>query len=119
VVEDLAHGHRLLAVGGELRPQLRDRRVVAEQAALGEDVGHGRGRPLADREVVEHGAGVDRTSGGGVGDAGDGVDHLLAAPVGGDLDAALGSRLDQLVDGLLDLLLHVAHDRLLVRGWQP
>ena len=105
VVEDLAHGHGLLAVGGELRPQLGDRRVVAEQAALGQDVGHGRGRALDDREVVEQRAGVDRAAAGRVGDAGHGVDHLLAVAVDGDLDAPLGPGLDQLVDRLLHLLL--------------
>ena len=46
VVEDLADGHGLLAVGGELRPQLGDQGVVAEQAALGQQVDHGRSRPL-------------------------------------------------------------------------
>jgi hypothetical protein len=109
VVQDLAHGHGLLAVGAELRPQLGDRRVVAEQAALGQDVGDGAGRRLADRVVVEHGAGADRGAGPGVGEAGDGADHLLAVPVGGHLDALLGAGPDQLVDRLLDLLLELAH----------
>jgi len=48
-----------------------------------------------------------------VGDARDGVDHQIAVPVDGDLQAPLGARLDQLVDGFPDLLLDVVHDLLL------
>src|SRR6266566_2114491 len=123
VGRDAGHAHRmgqgvpdgggLLAVGAELRPQLDDGGSVAEQPALHEHVGDGRGRALADRVAVERRAGGHRPSGGGVGDAGDGVDHLLAVPVHGHLQAALGSGLDQLVDGLLHLLLKVVHDPLL------
>ena len=43
--------------------------------------------------------------------AGYGVEHLLAMLVDGDLQTPLGSGLDELVDGFLDLLLNVAHDR--------
>jgi hypothetical protein len=111
VVQDLAHGHGLLAVGAELRPQLGHRGVVAEQAALGQDVGHGRGRALDDGVVVEDGAGVDRPAAGRVGDPGDGVHHLLPVPEHGHLDAPLGAGVDQLVDDLLDVLLQLAHAR--------
>jgi hypothetical protein len=37
--------------------------------------------------------------------------RVLAVPVDGDLQATLGSGLDQLVDGFLDLLLDVVHYR--------
>jgi hypothetical protein len=46
-----------------------------------------------------------------VGDACDGVDHQVTAPVYGDLQTPLDSRLDQLVDDFLDLFLKVFHDR--------
>jgi hypothetical protein len=111
VVEDLAQGDGLLAVGRELRPQLGHRGVVAEQPALGQPVDDGAGRGLADGVVVEHGAGVDRPPGGRVGHPGDDVHHLLAVLVDGHLDAPLGARGDQLVDDLLDLLLELAHGR--------
>src|SRR4029450_2890589 len=109
MVQDLAHGHGLLAVGAELRPQLGDRGVVGEPAALGELVGDGGGRALDDRGAVEHGARVDRAGGVRVGAPRDGADHPLAVAVDGDLEPALGSGPDQLVDGLLHILLDVAH----------
>jgi hypothetical protein len=109
VVEDLTDGDGLLAVGGELGPQLGHRGVVAEQSPLGQPVDDGAGRRLADRVVVEDGARVDRPPAVGVGDPGDGVDHLLAVAVDGDLDASLGAGVDQLVDDLLDVLLQLAH----------
>jgi hypothetical protein len=77
-------------------------------------VGDRRGGALDDREVVEHGAGVDRAAAGRVGNAGHGVDHLFAVPVDGDLDAPFGPGLDQLVDRLLHLLLEFLHAGLLV-----
>lgn len=50
-------------------------------------------------------------SGRRVGDTRDGVDHQLTVSVHRDLHTALGARFDQLVDGLLDLLLNVGHHR--------
>jgi len=47
-----------------------------------------------------------------VGDARDGVDHRLAVPVDGDLQTPLGTGFDEIVDGFLDLLLKVIHDRI-------
>jgi hypothetical protein len=110
--QGVAHGRLLLAVGAELRPQLDDRGVVAEEAALGEHVRHRGGHTLAHRVGVEGGVRGHRTPGFVVGDARDGVDHLLALLVDGDLQAPLGARLDQLFDGFLDLLLDVVHERL-------
>src|SRR5829696_3209038 len=107
----MSHGDGLLAVGTELRPQLCDRRVVAEHAALDEHVDQGRGHSLADRIGVEHGVRPDRTPSRRVSNAGDGVDYRFAVLVDGDLQATLGAGLDQLVDGFLDLLLNVVHDR--------
>src|SRR5215208_6056308 len=80
-------------------------------STLGEHVDHGRSHSLADRVAEERRVRGDRTSGCRVGDARDGVDHLLAAPVDGDLQSPLGSGLDQLVEGLLDSLLNVGHYR--------
>jgi hypothetical protein len=86
-----AHGGGLLAVGAKLRPQLHDRGVVAEEPPLGEHVCHRRGHALADRVAVDRGVRRDRTAGRRVGDARDGVDHLVAMAVDGDLQAPLGS----------------------------
>src|SRR5918997_1887534 len=88
-------------------PQLCDSRVVAEHAALDEHVDQGRGHGLADRIGVEHGVRLDRTPGRRVGGVRDGVYHLLAVPVYGDLQAPLRSRVDKHIDGFLDLLLNV------------
>jgi hypothetical protein len=105
------YGRGLLAVGAELRPQLDDSCVVAKEATLCEHVRYGRGRTLAGRISVEGGVRHDRTPDFVVGDARDGVAYQVTAPVYGDLQTPLGSRLDQLVDGFLDLLLKVFHDR--------
>lgn len=99
----------LLAAGTEFGPELDDRRVVAEAAALGQDMDDGRGRSLANREVVEgcvrgHGTFACR-----IGDARHGVDHEVRSPVRGDLDSTLASGLDQLVNGVLHQLLGIFH----------
>src|SRR5215217_4299367 len=107
----MSHGNGLLAVGTELRPQLHDPRVVAEHAALDEHVDQGRGHSLADRIGVEHSVRPDRTPSRRISNAGDGVDYRFAVLVDGDLQATLGFGLDQLVDGFLNLLLNVVHDR--------
>jgi hypothetical protein len=52
VGEHLGNGDLLFAVGAELRPVLGDRRVVVEQAVLGEHVHDGRGRPLAVDQLL-------------------------------------------------------------------
>jgi hypothetical protein len=44
----------------------------------------------------------------------EGVDHQITMPVEGALQAPLGTRLDQHVDGFPDLLLDVVHDLLLL-----
>jgi hypothetical protein len=111
VGQHVSHGDGLLAVGTELRPQLCNRRVVAKHAALDEHVGQGRSHGLAYRIGVEYGVRLDQTPGRRVGGARDGIDHLLTVPVYGNLQAPLVSRVDQLVDGFLDLLLSVVHDR--------
>jgi hypothetical protein len=111
VCQDVAHGRGLFAVGAEFRPQLNKRGVVIERATLCEHVRYGRGRTLAGRVGVEGGVRHDRTPGFVVGDACDGVDHQVTAPVYGDLQTPLDSRLDQLVDDFLDLFLKVFHDR--------
>jgi len=79
-------------------------------------VRHGRGRALADRVAIERRVRLDGTPGLRVGDASDGVNHLLAVPVDGDLQAPLGPRFDQPVDGFLDLLLKVVHDLIPLRS---
>jgi hypothetical protein len=79
------HGRGLFAVGSKLRPQLDDSGVVAEEATLDENVRNGRGRALACRVGVDRRVRRDRASGCRIGDARDGVDHQLAAPVDGDL----------------------------------
>jgi len=100
-----------LAVGAKLGPEVHYRRVVAEQPAVHEHVrNRGRGA-FADREVIEGRARGDETPSCRVGDARDRIDDQLAAPVGGHLDAPLGSRFDELVDRILDLPLGAAHDR--------
>jgi hypothetical protein len=110
VRQDVPHGRGLLTVGTELGPHLDDRRVIAEQPTLHEHMRHGRGRALANRVAVDRRVRRDATPGLRVGDASDGVGHLLTVPVDGDLQAPLGSRFDQPVDGFLDLLLKVVHD---------
>jgi hypothetical protein len=82
-------------------------------------VRHGRGRTLADRVVVERCVRRDPTSGRRVGHTRDGVNHQLTVSVHRDLDASLRARLDQLVDGLLDLLLDVGHHCFLSRLRSP
>jgi hypothetical protein len=111
LAQRVANGGLFLAVGAELRPQLDDPRVVVEDTTLGEDVDHGRGHALADRVAKERRLGGHRTSGRGIGDARDGVDYRLAVAVDGDLQAPLGPGVDQPVDGFLDSLLDVVHDR--------
>src|SRR5688572_13469900 len=71
---------------------------------------HGRGRTLTDRVAIERRVGSDGTPGLWVGNAGDGVGHLLVIPVHGDLQTALRSRLDQSVSGFLYTGLDVVHD---------
>jgi hypothetical protein len=72
---------------------------------------HRRRGAFSDREVVERRPGGDGPSGPGVGDPGDNVHHQFAVVVDGDLDASLGPRLDELVDGLLYQLLRAGHRR--------
>jgi hypothetical protein len=48
VVEDVPHGHGLLAMGAELRPEVYYRGVISEEAALRQDVRHRRGGALDD-----------------------------------------------------------------------
>lgn len=50
VPHHLADGGLLLAVGRELRPVLRDRRLVIDQPPIGEPVDHGGGHALGGRE---------------------------------------------------------------------
>src|SRR6267142_1699214 len=113
VAQDVAHRHLLLAVGAKLRPDVDERSVIAEQAALGEDVSQRRGRAFDDREVVEGSVRPDRPSGRRIGDARDGVDDQLAAPVDRDLYTPLNSGIHEDIDGLLDtpldLRLDLAH----------
>src|SRR5215208_2654959 len=71
----------------------------------------GRGHALADREAEERRVGCDRTPGRRIGDACDGVDHQFAVSIHRDLLAPLDSRFDQLVNGLLNLLLNIGHYR--------
>jgi hypothetical protein len=110
MVQDLAHGDRLLAMGAELGPEVDDRRVVAEQTALNQEVRNRGRRAFDDREVIEGRARGDGTPGCRVGDTRDRIDEQLAVPVDRHLHSALGSGLDQLVDFVLDLLLRAAHD---------
>ncbi len=72
---------------------------------------HGRGHTLTNREAEERCVRRDWTSGCRVGDARDSVDYQVAVSVDGYLQTPLGSGLDELVDGFLDLLLKVVHDR--------
>jgi hypothetical protein len=105
------HGRGLLAAGAELWPQLDDQCIVVEDATLGEHVDHRRGHTLAYRVAKKRRVRRNRTSGCRVGGASDGVDYRLAMPVHGDLQAPLGSILDQPVDLFLNLLLGTVHKR--------
>ena len=111
VGEHLTHGHVLLAVGRELRPDLGHLGVVAEVPARHAEVRAGRGQALADRPVVEGRGTGDRSSRCRVGDARDGVDDQVVSVVHRHLEAALGARRDEGVDGVLHPLLEVSHDR--------
>jgi hypothetical protein len=111
VRQRVPHGCTLLAVGAELGPQLHDQGVVAEEAALYEHMRHGGGRTLADRVGVEWRIRGDLATAFRVGYARDGVYQRLALAVDGGLQTPLGPRVDQPVDGFLDLRLNVAHDR--------
>src|SRR4028119_1833298 len=142
----MTHGGGLLAVGAELGPQLDDGSVVAEDAALGEHVYHCRGYALADRKTKERRIRRYQTFGRRISDARDGVDHRVALPadrhmadprgpgprpaaargavdhrvalpVDRHLQTPLGSGLDNPVDGFLDLLLDVVHDRSPSQWW--
>src|SRR5215217_9358448 len=73
--------------------------------------------PLTNRVAEEQCVRGDGASGFGVGNASDGVDHWLTIAVDGDLQTLLGSGLDEPVDGLLDLVLDVGHDRSPPRSW--
>src|SRR5829696_8827004 len=117
VREDVPHSSGLLPVGPKLGPQLDDRRVVAEEAALYEHVRHGRGRALADRVAIERRVRLDGTPGLRVGDASDCLSYLLAVPVDSDLQTPLDSRLDQLVDEFLYLILDFGHDPTPFQGY--
>src|SRR5215210_756512 len=107
VRQHLPHGRSFFAVGPELRPQLNHGRVVAEEAALDEHVCHGRSRTLSDGVGVERSVRGDYTTGLRIGDTGDCIDYLLALPVDGNLQASLGTGLNEIVDGLPDSLLKV------------
>src|SRR3989454_3914889 len=108
VVEDVANGHTLLAVGAEFWPQLGDPGVVAERPALGQHVDQGRGRRLAHRVAVDGRLRRKRPSACRIRDPRHGIDDLLAALIDGDLEASLGPRFHHLVDGLLDVRLKAA-----------
>jgi hypothetical protein len=107
--EHVTHGCALFAVGPELRPHLHHGRVVIEEPALDEHVRHGGRRTLAHGVGVERRVRCNRTPGLGVGEARDRVYNLLTVTVDGDLQTSLGSRLDQFVDSILDLLLEFSH----------
>jgi hypothetical protein len=104
----VADGRFLFAVGAKLGPQPDESSVVIEFSTLYEHVRHG--RAIADRVGVEWRVRSDQASGRRVGDANNGVYHQVATPVYGYLQTALGTGLDEPVDGLLDLLLKVVHE---------
>ena len=78
-----AHRNVFLAVGRELRPVLRDRRVDVEVATLREHRREDRGHPLRRREAQDDGVLLPRATGLSVGDAAPQVDHRLAVLVHG------------------------------------
>jgi hypothetical protein len=115
--QHVAHGSGLFTVGAELGPKVYDRCVVAEQTTLDEHMRHRRGRALAHRVAIERRVRLDGTPGLRVGDASDCVGYLLAVPVDSDLQTPLGSRLDQLVDDFLYLILDFGHDPTPFQGY--
>ena len=110
VIQDVPHGDGLLSVGAELGPELDNRRLVAKQAALRQDMDNRRGRGLHDREAVKRRVRRHRTSAGRIGSARHGVDHQVGSTIYGHLQAALSAGIHELVDGGLYLLLGVGND---------
>src|SRR6266498_1454958 len=96
-------------MGPELGPDVGDRSVVLEDAAVDQDVRDRRGRGLAGGGAVEESVRSDWAAGRGGGDAGNRVDDLLAVLEHGHLEADLRPGVDQFVDALLDLVLEVRH----------
>jgi hypothetical protein len=78
VVEHLPDGDGVLAVPGELRPELGDRGVVTERPGVALLVRQGRHRAVADGEVVEDGVRPLRAPGRRVGQPGHRAHDLLA-----------------------------------------
>ena len=76
-------------------------------SALDQHVDERRGSGLAYRVAVEGCVGRDEAPSRRVRSTRDSVHDLDAAVVDGDLEAALGTRLDHLVDDLLNFVLHV------------
>ena len=76
-----AHGNVLLAAGSELRPVLGHRGVEVEFAALGQQVGADRGRPLGAREHHDDAVLGPRPTGLHVRHTAPEIDHLLATVV--------------------------------------
>lgn len=103
VREGMTHRGALLPAGAELRPVLRDGRVVGQHAAISQHVNGCRRDTLAGREDVEEGVPVDLPTGRGIGDASPGVDHQLPFEVGGDLEPELSPVTDQRFQCLHDL----------------
>jgi hypothetical protein len=65
---------------------------------------------------VEQGVRGDRWTCRLIGEAREGVDYQFAAPVHSDLQPALGSGIDQVANGFLNLLLNVNHGAYVLCG---
>jgi hypothetical protein len=109
VHQDVAQRGVFFAMGGELRPDLGYPQVVADLAALGQDVGERGGDALDRGGREEQGAGVDRDPAARVGQAGHHVGDQPAVPADRDLEAGLRPGGHQLAGHGLECGLEISH----------
>jgi hypothetical protein len=110
VRQGVTEGDCFLAFLRELGPVMRDRCVVIDLAAFGQDVYDRRLDSLGCGEDGEEGVGVNDGTRADIGDARLGIDDEFAVNVNGDLSAALFSLGDKGIenglDGVLEISLH-------------
>ena len=91
VRDDVSHLDRRLAVLGEFRPVVGNRRFQVDQSAVGQDVDAQRARALGDRIEEAHGVFAPRTRAGLVHVAAPQIDDWLAPVIDADGAADLAA----------------------------